>query len=44
MVTIYTAQHNLHDTDGIRMDGHPSVIDEVPARAEILVGAVRAAD
>src|SRR5689334_22412870 len=44
MVTIYTDKHKLHATDGVRMEGHPSVIDEVPARAEIIIGAVRAAN
>ncbi len=43
MVTIYTDKHQLHDTDGVRLEGHPFVTDEVPARAEIIVAAVRAA-
>jgi acetoin utilization deacetylase AcuC-like enzyme len=36
--TIYTARHKLHATDGLLAD-----IYEVPARAEIILGAVRAA-
>jgi len=43
MVTIYSDKHLLHNTDGVRLEGHPFVTDEVPARAEIIVAAVRAA-
>ncbi len=43
MITIYTDKHQLHDTAGVRLEGHPFVTDEVPVRAEIIVAAVRAA-
>jgi acetoin utilization deacetylase AcuC-like enzyme len=43
LVTIFSEAHRQHDTDGVRLEGHPFVTDEVPARAEILVAAVRAA-
>jgi acetoin utilization deacetylase AcuC-like enzyme len=44
MNTFYSPKHKLHSTDGVRLEGHPFVTDEVPARAEILVEAVRAAN
>jgi acetoin utilization deacetylase AcuC-like enzyme len=43
MLTIYTPTHQQHATEGVRLEGHPFVTDEVPARAEILAAAVRAA-
>lgn len=43
MLTIYTDKHTLHDTANVRMEGHPFVSDEIPARAEIIVAAVRGA-
>ena len=43
MNIIYTDQHKLHNTDQVEYEGHPFVTDEVPARAEIILNAVRAA-
>jgi acetoin utilization deacetylase AcuC-like enzyme len=43
MRTVYTDQHKLHNTDHVEYEGHPFVTEEVPARAEIIVEAVRAA-
>ena len=44
MHTFYSDKHNLHNTDGVRLEGHPFVTDEVPARAQVLLEAVRAAN
>ncbi|MBC7249860.1 MAG: histone deacetylase family protein [Anaerolineae bacterium] len=43
MYTIYTSRHQLHATDQVQVEGHPFVTEEVPARAEIILNAVRAA-
>lgn len=43
MNIVYTEKHRLHATDGVRLEGHPFVSDEVPARAEVILEAVRAA-
>jgi hypothetical protein len=43
LTTIYTAQHLLHATAGVSLEGHPFVTDEVPARAEVLADALRGA-
>ena len=43
MRIIYTDQHKLHNTDEVEFEGHPFVTEEVPARAEIILNAVRAA-
>jgi acetoin utilization deacetylase AcuC-like enzyme len=44
MLSFYSDQHKLHNTDGVRLDGHPFVTDEVPARAEIILAALRSAN
>jgi len=41
MVTVYSEQHRLHNTDQVQVEGHPFVTEEVPARAEILLAAAR---
>lgn len=41
MHTYYSTKHKLHNSDGVRLEGHPFITDEVPARAEILLAAVR---
>jgi acetoin utilization deacetylase AcuC-like enzyme len=43
MDIIYTDQHKLHNTDQVEQEGHPFATDEIPARAEIILDAVRAA-
>ena len=43
MHTFYSDQHRLHNTDGVRLEGHPFVTEELPARAEIILAAVRSA-
>ncbi|MEP7357292.1 MAG: histone deacetylase family protein [Anaerolineales bacterium] len=44
MHTFYSDKHNLHNTDGVRLEGHPFVTDEVPVRARRLLEAVAAAN
>jgi acetoin utilization deacetylase AcuC-like enzyme len=44
LTTIFTDRHALHDTDAVQYDGHPFITDEVPARAERLIEAVRTAN
>jgi acetoin utilization deacetylase AcuC-like enzyme len=39
---IYSDQHRLHATTGLRLQFHPSLIAEVPARAETILEALRA--
>jgi acetoin utilization deacetylase AcuC-like enzyme len=43
MHLFYTDKHKLHATDGVRLEDHPFVTDEVPARADIILNAARAA-
>ncbi|MCC6169987.1 MAG: histone deacetylase family protein [Caldilineaceae bacterium] len=43
LATVYSDTQRAHNTAGVRLEGHPYIIDEVPARAEILLQAVRAA-
>lgn len=43
MKTIYTPKHLLHATEHITLDGQPFILEEVPARAEVIVAAIRAA-
>jgi len=43
MHIVYAEQHKLHATDAVEYEGQPFVTDEVPARAEIILSAVRAA-
>ena len=43
MHIFYSDQHKLHATDGVRLEDHPFVTDEVPARAEIILDAVQSA-
>ncbi|MBN1657634.1 MAG: histone deacetylase family protein [Anaerolineae bacterium] len=43
MLTVYTEQHKLHDTEGVIVEDRPLGSFEVPARAEAIVAAVREA-
>ena len=43
MKTIYTSKHKLHATDTAVYDGQPFITEEVPARAELILKAVKAA-
>ncbi len=43
MLTFYSDQHHLHATDDVRLEGHPFVTDEVPARADLILAAVQQA-
>ena len=43
MHSFYSDKHQLHNTDAVRLEGHPFVTEEVPARAEILLAALRSA-
>lgn len=43
MKTIYTPRHDLHATDHITFDGQPFVIEECPARLEVILRAIQAA-
>ncbi len=43
MRIIYTDLHKLHATDGLLIEGQPTPNYEVPARAEIILNAVRSA-
>ena len=40
---VYSEQHRLHATADLRPDAHPSVRAEIPARAEVIAGALAAA-
>jgi acetoin utilization deacetylase AcuC-like enzyme len=40
---VYSERHQLHATAGLRPEAHPSLTAEVPARAEVIFGAVEAA-
>lgn len=44
MHTVYTERHKLHATDTVTLAGAPFVIEEVPARAEIILQAVQKAN
>ena len=41
MRVVYTDHHALHATDNLQRDGTPFVTEEVPARAEIILGALQ---
>ena len=41
MYLIHSDAQRLHATDGLRSDAHPSLIAEVPARAEVILEALR---
>jgi acetoin utilization deacetylase AcuC-like enzyme len=41
---VYSERHRLHDTAGVLVEGRPLDSFEVPARAEIILEALRAAD
>ncbi|MGH2521123.1 MAG: histone deacetylase family protein [Anaerolineales bacterium] len=43
MHILYTDRHKLHNTDGLLIEGQPASHPEVPARAEIILSAARAA-
>jgi acetoin utilization deacetylase AcuC-like enzyme len=43
MQIIYAEQHKLHNTDAVEVEGHPFESEELPARAGIILAAVRAA-
>jgi acetoin utilization deacetylase AcuC-like enzyme len=42
--TVYTDRHKLHATDEVLFEGHPFVVEEVPARAEAILSAMQAAN
>jgi acetoin utilization deacetylase AcuC-like enzyme len=44
MHTVYNERHKLHRTDGVLIEGHPLNSQEVPARAEAILAAIRQAD
>jgi acetoin utilization deacetylase AcuC-like enzyme len=43
MHLVYSDRHKLHATDRVQVEGHPFDTAEVPARAEIILDAARAA-
>jgi acetoin utilization deacetylase AcuC-like enzyme len=43
MHIVYTEKHRLHDTNDVSHDGRPFVTEELPARAEVILEAVEAA-
>jgi acetoin utilization deacetylase AcuC-like enzyme len=43
MQIVYSERHQLHTTDDIELEGEPFITEEVPARAEIILEALRAA-
>jgi acetoin utilization deacetylase AcuC-like enzyme len=43
MHIVYTDRHKLHATDEVKVDGFPFATQELPARAEIILSAVREA-
>lgn len=43
MNTVYTDKHRLHNTDQVLCEGRPFVTEEIPARALVILDAVRAA-
>ena len=44
MKTIYTQKHKLHATDSVIYDGVPFITEEIPARAEQILEAIRSAE
>jgi acetoin utilization deacetylase AcuC-like enzyme len=44
MHIVYSEHHKLHATDAVWWDGAPFVTEEVPARAEIILSAIQAAN
>jgi acetoin utilization deacetylase AcuC-like enzyme len=40
---VHSEHHRLHATAGLRPDAHPSLTAEVPARIEVIIGALRSA-
>ncbi len=43
MYIVYSEQHKRHATDEVWFEGHPFVTEEIPARTEIILHAVRKA-
>ena len=43
MQIVFTEQHRLHSTDAVEVEGNPFQTEELPARAEIILEAVQAA-
>ena len=43
MRVVYTDKHKLHATDEVQVEGRPFATEEVPARAEVILSAVQAA-
>ena len=43
MHIVHSERHQLHATAGLRPEAHPSLTAEIPARAEVIFGAVQAA-
>lgn len=44
MNIVYTERHRLHNTHEVLCDGRPFVTEEVPARADVILKAVEAAE
>ncbi len=43
MNTVYTEKHRLHNTDEVLVEGRPFDTEELPARADVILDAVQAA-
>jgi acetoin utilization deacetylase AcuC-like enzyme len=43
MHIVYSEKHRLHDTNDVSYDGRPFITEELPARAEVILEAVEAA-
>jgi acetoin utilization deacetylase AcuC-like enzyme len=43
MITIYTSNHQQHDTRGLIVNGQPFIVEELPQRAEFIKTAVEMA-
>jgi acetoin utilization deacetylase AcuC-like enzyme len=43
MYIVYTERHRLHTSDQVTLEGAPFILEEVPARAEIILQALQAA-
>jgi acetoin utilization deacetylase AcuC-like enzyme len=44
MQIVYTRQHQRHRTDNVLLEGRPMVVEEVPARADVILSALVAAE
>ncbi|MBN1318360.1 MAG: histone deacetylase family protein [Anaerolineales bacterium] len=41
MKIVYTDKHKLHNTDEVILEGYPFNTEEIPARAEVIIQAIR---